>query len=125
VIFRQFVGYQVKDMPPRSKHAPEKLSEDVVSLDKLRKMLWMDSIPTDLLYREEELDKIEEFCRFFVEKRDESYSLYLGGVPGTGKTSCVIQVSKFSARNAIFCLDHQQAEDGQKVEVQVYSFEWR
>jgi Cdc6-like AAA superfamily ATPase len=63
-------------------------------LEGLRKKLWMDSIPTELPFREEELDKIEDFCRLFVEKRDESHSLYLGGVPGTGKTSCVIQVIK-------------------------------
>lgn len=75
-------------MPSSKNKKAVKQNEDLTSM---RKMLWMDDIPTELLYREEELARIEKFCRLFIEKKDDSYSLYLGGVPGTGKTSCVLQ----------------------------------
>jgi Cdc6-like AAA superfamily ATPase len=67
-------------------------SDAVNNLDGLRKMLWMDSLPDQLLHRDEEIRRIEEFCRLFITQKDDCYSLYLGGVPGTGKTSCVLQV---------------------------------
>ncbi|KAI6184212.1 Origin recognition complex subunit 1 [Aphelenchoides bicaudatus] len=80
-------------MAPKTRK-PKKVVEEPINLDSLRKNLWMDSIPANLPFREEELDKIEEFCRDFVDRRGESQSLYLGGVPGTGKTSCVVQTIK-------------------------------
>jgi origin recognition complex subunit 1 len=70
------------------------VKKDVKTLETLRKMLWTDNTPAELPHRQEELEKIDEFCRFFIEKRDDSCSLYLGGVPGTGKTSCVLKTIK-------------------------------
>jgi Cdc6-like AAA superfamily ATPase len=72
-----------------------KKTKEPDGLETLRKELWMDSLPDKLPFRDEELDKIYEFCQLFIERKDESYSLYLGGVPGTGKTSCVLQVCSF------------------------------
>lgn len=96
-----------------------KRKNEVQSLDTMRKVLWMDNVPQELLYREDELDQIAKFCQLFIEQKDDCRSLYLGGVPGTGKTSCVLRVCHYlSASNNIFS-DNSNSARGSKLQQKV------
>jgi hypothetical protein len=90
----------------------------------VHKKLWMDDVPASLPHREDELNKIYDFCTSFIENDDEeNRSLYLGGVPGTGKTSCVLQVRVYSVLIKQMRLDYQIARGG-GIRLQIHPAEW-
>ncbi|KAI6196198.1 Origin recognition complex subunit 1 [Aphelenchoides besseyi] len=63
-----------------------------LTLHEARSRLWRDeAVGGLLLYREAELSKIKNFIRDFVNEDGETRSMFLTGVPGIGKTSCVLQ----------------------------------
>ncbi|KAI6171977.1 ATPase domain containing protein [Aphelenchoides besseyi] len=63
-----------------------------LTLEEARSRLWRDeAVDGRLLYRETELMKIKNFIRDFVTDYGETRSVFLTGVPGIGKTSCVLQ----------------------------------
>ena len=58
-----------------------------------RRLLWHDETPSEFVHREAEIRKIAAFIANFVGDGDMiARTLFLAGVPGTGKTSCVLKV---------------------------------
>ncbi|CAD5217600.1 unnamed protein product [Bursaphelenchus xylophilus] len=61
-------------------------------LEDAKKLLWSDSVPIEMKHREDEIKRIRAFCEEGIRPNSISSALYLGGAPGTGKTSCTLHV---------------------------------
>lgn len=54
--------------------------------------LQLNTIPDHFPCREEEQDKIMQYLRNGIENECQSSSLYISGMPGTGKTATVLEI---------------------------------
>ncbi|KAI6230237.1 Origin recognition complex subunit 1 [Aphelenchoides fujianensis] len=80
-----------EDEPPKPKNS---------RMHEARARLWRDeAVKNELLHRTDEIHKITKVVADFVNGGSETRCLFLAGVPGVGKTSCVLQaVSQFRAQ---------------------------
>ncbi|CAD5213190.1 unnamed protein product [Bursaphelenchus okinawaensis] len=68
------------------------VSVSSLGLEDARKLLWSDTVPTEMKQRKNEIKQIRAFCEEAIRPHSISSALYLGGAPGTGKTSCTLHV---------------------------------
>ena len=87
-------------MSEASSHSALRMANDTVpenekatnDYDKAIHNLLLSSLPKNLPCREQEQQRITNFIREGVENKGSSTTLYISGMPGTGKTATTLQV---------------------------------
>ena len=62
--------------------------------DEAYSKLQLNSMPKTLPCREQEINKIRDYIQNGVQNKGSSSSLYISGMPGTGKTATTLEVVK-------------------------------
>jgi origin recognition complex subunit 1 len=84
---------QWAEAPPAHPHKLKKLSGlQSDEIQEIRAKLSLNYIPETLLCRERECAEIKDYILNGIAKKSSLSSLYISGMPGTGKTACVEQV---------------------------------
>ncbi|TKR83139.1 hypothetical protein L596_016776 [Steinernema carpocapsae] len=79
---------------PTKKARQESVKPKPNTLEWVRSQLCAALIPDRLPCRDQEYRHIEVFFKKAIAKNGESQSMYISGVPGTGKTATVLQVAR-------------------------------
>ncbi|CEF66182.1 Origin recognition complex subunit 1 [Strongyloides ratti] len=91
----------------------------------LLKSLHTSEIPSRLVCREDETNKIKTFVKAAISQSGTSSAMYISGVPGTGKTASTLQVLKelngTKKKKFIYCyVNGMELPQPNKVFVEVY-----
>uniref|UniRef100_A0A0N5AVH1 Origin recognition complex subunit 1 n=1 Tax=Syphacia muris TaxID=451379 RepID=A0A0N5AVH1_9BILA len=116
---------KVASPPKRARHDKEEMStENRELLDRMKHLLHTCEIPEKLPCRDTEYKQVYQFVQTCVTKADYSQTLYICGVPGTGKTATVIQAIKNLELNYDFkyaYVNVMELVDSKKIYSKIYA----